>query len=701
MKTTFNLLIICFYISISSLNVSAQWIQLNNPVGDEVQAITSSDNRLIAATRSGLYKSSNFGEEWQYIHNFPLFNYIISLTIKDNIILVGTTSWGIFRSSNNGETWDTTNIKRADILEFTYRNDTIFATASGWGVYCSIDNGKNWYAKNEGIVGNLSGQIAVNGIKYFGDTLLLATLYGVHRSTNFGSRWELSNDGIGKNSCYCLEGIDNYIFVGTSNGVYRSTNGGLSWHAVNNGIPLNNRALYLAVVGKTIFASTDYGLFRSTDYGASWSTVNPNLPHMLIRPVITSSLNFLYAGNFNGIYASSDNGFSWSRRNQGIQNKRVFDIESVNSTLFARLYYDFHYSTNSGEDWTPTDFNKQINTFIVENEKIFAAVNDGVYLSSNRGLEWIHISVNDSLIKSVYLLKKDNKFLYASTVNGIFRSSDGGKNWVYLGFGDTYGYKEILVADSILLVGISTDHLRGINGDVYRSTDYGSTWTSARIGLPNYLYGIKFLFYKNKFFIYTYNNVYVSTDNSNSWTLFNSQIPSNLYIRKFIVTNDLLFAATSNGVYHFIDSINFWQAVRVGFQNDEVLSISSIGVFLYASVNFKGLFRSNINDLLSSVKYNPMPKNFILYQNYPNPFNSTSRIKYQIANMGHATLKVYDVLGRELATLVDEEKSPGDYEVQFTIRQLTDDSRLTSSGVYFYQLRAGDFIETKKMIYMK
>jgi hypothetical protein len=92
---------------------------------------------------------------------------------------------------------------------------------------------------------------------------------------------------------------------------------------------------------------------------------------------------------------------------------------------------------------------------------------------------------------------------------------------------------------------------------------------------------------------------------------------------------------------------------------------------------------------------------FSLSQNYPNPFNPTTKIKYSnpsIISTGErnltVTLKVYDVLGREVATLVNEEKQPGVYEVEFNARKL-------SSGIYFYQLKTGTYSETKKLILMK
>jgi hypothetical protein len=88
------------------------------------------------------------------------------------------------------------------------------------------------------------------------------------------------------------------------------------------------------------------------------------------------------------------------------------------------------------------------------------------------------------------------------------------------------------------------------------------------------------------------------------------------------------------------------------------------------------------------------PNKFSLSQNYPNPFNPSTSIQYAISSRQFVSLKVYDVLGKEIATLVNEEKSTGKYNVEFNASSL-------ASGIYYYQLRAGDYVETKKMILLK
>ncbi|MDP1994070.1 MAG: T9SS type A sorting domain-containing protein, partial [Ignavibacteria bacterium] len=97
---------------------------------------------------------------------------------------------------------------------------------------------------------------------------------------------------------------------------------------------------------------------------------------------------------------------------------------------------------------------------------------------------------------------------------------------------------------------------------------------------------------------------------------------------------------------------------------------------------------------------NTTPTAYKLEQNYPNPFNPETVISWQIAVGSFVTLKVYDVLGNEVAALVNEEQSAGTYQILFNTLLTTNNKQLTS-GVYFYQIRAGNFVQTKKMILLR
>jgi hypothetical protein len=99
---------------------------------------------------------------------------------------------------------------------------------------------------------------------------------------------------------------------------------------------------------------------------------------------------------------------------------------------------------------------------------------------------------------------------------------------------------------------------------------------------------------------------------------------------------------------------------------------------------------------LTSVKESgtEYPGSFSLAQNYPNPFNPATTINYSIPKQSNVTIKVYNVLGKEIMTLVNEYKSTGNYKVEFDAKNL-------SSGIYFYQMKTNEFIQTKKMSLLK
>jgi hypothetical protein len=97
----------------------------------------------------------------------------------------------------------------------------------------------------------------------------------------------------------------------------------------------------------------------------------------------------------------------------------------------------------------------------------------------------------------------------------------------------------------------------------------------------------------------------------------------------------------------------------------------------------------SVDDELAS-----QPENYNLYQNYPNPFNPSTTIRYSITAPDLVRIKIYDILGREVKTLINEQKQAGTYEVQF-------DASGLASGIYLYRIESGKFIQTKKMILLK
>ena len=193
-----------------------------------------------------------------------------------------------------------------------------------------------------------------------------------------------------------------------------------------------------------------------------------------------------------------------------------------------------------------------------------------------------------------------------------------------------------------------------------------------------------------------------STDGGNNWDSFNL-LPYPSDMKSY--GEYLFISSLSSGVY--ILNTNSTTPMNISVNIPNSLSIFAMdinaelivagGLNLNTSEN--QIWTRKTSDITSIEKNDYTPNRFDLYQNYPNPFNPNTKIQYSIPDVGASLmkpvqLKVYDVLGKEVATLVNEYKPSGNYEVNFNASGLT-------SGIYFYQITAGNFKETKKMILMK
>ncbi|MCH8035071.1 MAG: T9SS type A sorting domain-containing protein [Bacteroidetes bacterium] len=246
----------------------------------------------------------------------------------------------------------------------------------------------------------------------------------------------------------------------------------------------------------------------------------------------------------------------------------------------------------------------------------------------------------------------------------------------------------------------------------YKSTNKGASWFFVSTP-PSWPVIYTDYFIPNR--IYVFPEPYVSNEGGLSWFLADSGLPDTSYYLSFYQdkeTTKLLYNLRRDGLYSSRNDTIYWQLVE---GTDELpLDIGSAG-FRFADVGqMTNLFINQVNDIIyigtaqgiykSSLLTNVKDKvekiieNFSLSQNYPNPFNPITTISYRVPETSFITIKVYDVLGNEIATLVNEEKQAGSYEVEF--QSATGSWQLTS-GMYFYQLKVGNYVETKKMVLLK
>ena len=406
-----------------------------------------------------------------------------------------------------------------------------------------------------------------------------------------------------------------------------------------------------------IFALLIYNLtFNICNCEAQW--VPCGISGMGIYGFDTIGSSIYIADFTGGILCSTNDGVNWSSLNVGI-NMAAFSVTHNKNYIFAGAYLSGVYRTsNNGINWTQvnsglsTNPNSGVRSVIAIGNNIFAGYDDydGVYRSTNNGDNWIRTDTN--LRYLTYAFALNGQYLFAATANGVFRTSNNGINWENVTSGImNYGAWSVSANGSIIYAAGSNG---GGTGGAYISTNYGNSWN---IMIP----GIGSIFaFGNYLFAANFGNFFVSTDNGNSW-------------------------------------IN---------KNEGLIYVSVVSIFAYNNYSYTGgfseppnytniLWRRPINELAKINKFaEKIPDDYFLSQNYPNPFNPATIIRFQIKDSRFVTLKVYDIIGREIETLVNENLKPGIYEVKF------DGSKL-ASGIYFYTLTAGDFKSTKKLILLK
>jgi len=299
-----------------------------------------------------------------------------------------------------------------------------------------------------------------------------------------------------------------------------------------------------------------------------------------------------------------------------------------------------------------------------------------LYKSTDNGISWNPQQLYDSY-GALFLTfdMSGDSVLYAARNLGqsffsIYRSTDDGASWAFvcpLSFSPSYRFQrtaDFLANGDTLVIATNrfpygADSTCGISV----STDYGTTWS---VVLPNTNVQkvSRDLLNANEIYAATQSGIYRSLNGGVGWELYTDSLPSlNLVdIRKDPYSDTLYVATSDSGVFQVFET--------------------SVGV------------REEAQE----------PGEHRLLQNYPNPFNSSTTIKFQIPSSSFVTLKVFDLLGREVATLVNEEMGPGSYERVFSAKGGSasgGDGSWLASGVYYCRMTSGSFSVTRKLIILR
>ena len=385
--------------------------------------------------------------------------------------------------------------------------------------------------------------------------------------------------------------------------------------------------------------------------------------------------------------------------------------EGLNGELFIGVDLDnsdIYESTNSGMDWEKIgDAVIYDAEHIVVNSTghIFAAGNSAhVIRSTDDGLSWNYLSVPYD-IRS--LAVADNDYLYIGVDDSppiyLERSTDNGETWEYISeivSGPVYA---ITTFGSDVFVG------SGYNGQVYYSSNYGTSWVQTAVAGSTHITAISINDSGDVFAGNWAGEVYRSNDLGSSW---NKIFDNGGCIASIITTvQDYLYVAVgrlmnnnAENIFRSSDDGLTWERIENGFTSNSInYMIHTKDNSLYITTRDQGVFKSTnfgdewfnvgpVTSVNNDIKL--LPDKYELIHNYPNPFNPSTTISYSVPEVEFVTLKVFDVLGNEVATLVNEELPAGSYEAEFNGTELT-------SGIYFYRIQSGSFVETKKMVLMK
>ena len=403
-----------------------------------------------------------------------------------------------------------------------------------------------------------------------------------------------------------------------------------------------------------------------------WTKVNSPVSVNLRNCVFTDNLNGWAAGDDGVIVHTSDGGSTFVIQNSTIPYY-INDIFFLNNRLGWVVANEFLFSgtsilttTNGGLVWTSEllpDHSLFFRTIYFRDSLngFMGGLNGAFYKTSDAGSNWLAANVDTSEFSAFPV----NRITFSSAMKGfacggytdvagvIWKTSDGGFNWSAGAYSPEPFYD--LYAKTIdEIISVGGDFEYGVQ--ISKTFDAGNNWIYESLNMFGQAESIDFRTASEAWMPLGFAQSWaVSYDSGNTW----KSIP-----------------AFDGAVIHSVDFADSLHGLAVG-NNGVILKYNALKVSA----------AENITNI---------PGKFSLSQNYPNPFNPNTIISYSLPAAQHTVLKVYSILGNEIATLVNEKQDAGNYNYQFS----TVNYQLPS-GIYFYKMDTGDFSETKRMVLLK
>jgi len=672
-----------------------------------------------------IIKTTNGGDNWFSQTNTSITSktlYGVYSTDINTVYVVGNDD-AVIKSTNGGNTWTL--------------NSMIFSTTTSYrGVY-----------------------FPPTGTGFTG--FIVGNRNRIAKTTDGGATWTPVYDGGGTNQLWAIDFDDSFIngiACGAASTVFRTTNSGDTWMPVA-GLP-SGITFYSVRFGSdnaAYLSGSSGNLFKSTDGGETWNQLGYRFTSSRIRDVSFADTSNGYVVGTGFVARTTDGGFTWITQISpfaGDVNEVV--APSAEHAIAGCDAGNVIVTTDGGNNWnliatgiTGTNSDILAIDFVDDSYGIVAAYNGTVAKSTDGGLNWSIISTisgyspwDMDMVDSLY-------GWVAGTGERISRTTDGGVTWeqqLAVGGLGTYG---------ISFIDRDRGMAGGTSGNTYYTTNGGVNWNPAIIPPGNTIWGIHFVqspvlgsigmtacasgyvyistdggmnwAQEPRYTISTFDDIYM-TDAAHAWIVGNSGVilgynePANIpveltsftaSVKQNNVTLNWSTATELNNKGFEIERLlvknsNFefrnsnW--IKVGFVPGRGTT-TEISTYSYTDENLSpGFYYYRIKqiDYDGSYKYYDLeetveiisPIGFYLSQNYPNPFNPSTTISYSIPQKSLVTLKVFDVLGNEVCTLINEERESGYHQIDLIAEGL-------SSGIYFYRLQAGTFIETKRMVLLK
>jgi len=711
--------------------VSIKTIALNNR-GEMFMAADSGDATF--AYGLGVFKSTDDGITWLSQSNGLSYRCVYQLVTNDSGDLFAATAGGVFRSTDDGGNWNELNMGLSNIAVnalLVTKSGTIFASVTepasrcfgvrvidhGW-IYRSVDNGASW-SNVLTMSSDFGTSLATDSL----GTIFAGTARSrMLRSTDAGDSWStlegFSNLAGGVNSiALSKQGV---LFVGTGQrGLFRSTNGGETWTKITVNVPLGVARLIINRAGH-ILAGRLGSVLRSTDNGANWTEMGTGLPYADLTALLVDSSGGLLAGTVDGVFRLADSSGAWIDVSSGMSSRLVWVLAiSSKGHIFAGTDNGGVFrSTDSGRSWMATGLvSTHVRSLAINSSgHVFAGtLYTGVFRSTDDGATWNAVGptlLRTASVSSLAIIASGN--IYAGTYDGrIFRSSDNGASWTVMG----------LTTAKVSSLGVNSSGyvFAGTSGTgVYRSRDNGTTWTPTNTGLTSL--NVASLAIDSTGYIWagTDGGVFRSF---HSTTL--NRPPISFSILSPSVKDTIKLTLPAKPI-----SFNWHQATdpdpddilsytlrlsgrdvdtTIGAIKDTAVSLNIMmrlkpgGVFHWFVLATDGLSETSSDTSAFSTSpfvvsveesHTDISNRLIFFQNYPNPFNPSTTIEFALPKSTFVTLRVYDLLGRQVGELVNEKLGPGNYKTQW-------DARGLASGVYFYRFQSGEFTDTRKLILLR